>query len=175
MGDYYYGDYAGEDDQDYGMDGEDEQYDLENELDYGDLEDEDQESREIPESEDEDEGEDEDLLEPEVEVISTKEISEIYSSKNTFPYMTIYEITRLLENRALQIEAGVQIYVPPVDGEKTYETALREMRSAVFPLKAYRIDPSRNIKICINPNVINPNTGTRWFNEEAVNFVIQNI
>jgi len=109
----------------------------------------------------ESEDEDEDLLEPEIEVISTKEISEIYSSKNKFPYMTIYEITRLLENRALQIEAGDQIYVPPIDGEKTYETSLREMRSAIFPLKEYIIDPSRNIKICINPD-----TGTRWFNEE---------
>lgn len=84
----------------------------------------------------------------------------------TFPFLTQYEITRLLEARTSLITSGDQLKVPLIQGEEPYMTALRELRNGVIPLAVERPDPhNRKTLLRIDPNKINPVTGQRWFNE----------
>jgi len=122
------------------------------------------EDAESDESEKDEESESDEEYEEVVEVEGEVVIDP--QSKNTFPRLSNFEITRILEARCKQLQAQAPTYVKHKPGEKIYQLALRELQESKCPIRIKRLDPyTFKTKFIIDPNSINPNTGERWFQQ----------
>lgn len=149
MSDNEYDDYDMDDDENVSSDGH---------ITDEDEEDEDRE-KDKDEEEDDDGVVEEDFNEVEV---TTTEVNS--NPDNTYPYLTHFEITRLLESMALKLDHGDPSTVKMLPNEKSWQVARRQLEERRCPLNVQRIDVSTGkVLYEINPNHINPVTGEYWY------------
>lgn len=142
---------------DYDMDDE------ENASSDGHVTDEDEEDEDRERDKDEEEDDDGIVEEDfnEVEVNNTEVNS---SLDNTYPYLTHFEVSRLLGAMALKLDHGDPSTVKMLPGEKSWQVAVRQLEAHRCPLNVQRTDiATGKVLYDINPNEINPITGEYWY------------
>lgn len=134
----------------------------------------DEEDDEEDDEDEEDEEDEDDLIGDEIideELEPEEKVRRVVDWGNTFPFLSEYEVCRLLECRTKQIQQGASLCVEPIPNEKPYKTAIRELFNFRCPLMVRRIDiASKKVLYEIDPNSVNPITGKNWFDPTNFRF-----